>query len=524
MVEDLKVERVESLREKLRDGIKVELDQGDVIYSSGDASKLDRIEGSCSTNYRSRRGAGEPYSLDAIVFFAQNGDRPFREYAELCTKQSVPRVQLIDAKELLAFLRFETNSAAGLVASESKDEAGHTGETVNQESAALDSLPKIPDPSRPSSDVHKRPPTARSALIDNALPESASGKRLREPSQNDSLQIDSEYGTIEPLALALSRELEQRSRDSILSMHGRTFKHLSDRVNVALLNARKEQDRIKRGGAAANVNNKQPTGTKPPDATGQRNGHASAAENPIFDPRGDRYAVKEDRFWRETLGTDVMSMGIDTAGGFKRSRKQPAPSAAPLAEGLNSVAPSNHAASNGASRLSANHTRRGVRRPILIVPDAVSAMFGMDNIREFLEEGRYVKRNSVLSGRTDNGRILIVRNSTKLNRTVPFIITDAVSRISAQEWDDVVAVIVTGAEWQFKKFPKPSSLESLKVMKGFHFRFDDEPVDRRVAEWRVQQVTISRTKRYLDMQVVSQFWDELDQYIRTNLPWFVDNS
>lgn len=50
------------------------------------------------TNFRSLRGEGAAYTLDAVWFMLQNADKTYKDYLADCTNLKFPRVSLIDKK------------------------------------------------------------------------------------------------------------------------------------------------------------------------------------------------------------------------------------------------------------------------------------------------------------------------------------------------------------------------------------------------------------------------------------------
>ncbi len=50
------------------------------------------------TTFRSKRGEGPPYSLDAVWFMLQHADKKYTEYLAECRKYKFPSVSLIDKK------------------------------------------------------------------------------------------------------------------------------------------------------------------------------------------------------------------------------------------------------------------------------------------------------------------------------------------------------------------------------------------------------------------------------------------
>ena len=63
------------------------------------------------TNYKSKRGAGEYYTLYAICFLLQKKELSYTDYLQECRKANIPSVSLVDRKDLLSLLTGETETS-----------------------------------------------------------------------------------------------------------------------------------------------------------------------------------------------------------------------------------------------------------------------------------------------------------------------------------------------------------------------------------------------------------------------------
>jgi parafibromin len=61
------------------------------------------------TNYRSKKGTDECYTLGAVWFCVITKDLPYTDYLSKCTEEGIPRVSLIDRKSLIQYMIGETN-------------------------------------------------------------------------------------------------------------------------------------------------------------------------------------------------------------------------------------------------------------------------------------------------------------------------------------------------------------------------------------------------------------------------------
>lgn len=117
--------------------------------------------------------------------------------------------------------------------------------------------------------------------------------------------------------------------------------------------------------------------------------------------------------------------------------------------------------------------------------------------------------------------------------TVPYRVIDNPQKLTAQDWQRVVAVFVMGPAWQFKGWPwdgnpveifsKSKSFEETPIganflfnfcyfaVCAFHLRFSELKLDANVGKWSVTLLNLSQNKRHLDRAVLMTFWETLDK-------------
>ena len=110
-------------------------------------------------------------------------------------------------------------------------------------------------------------------------------------------------------------------------------------------------------------------------------------------------------------------------------------------------------------------------------------------------------------------------------------------RLTAEEWDRVVAVFVQvssshvssfddnnsiyfkGPAWQFKGWNWggiPTTIFSHVC--GFHLKFEDAKLDPNVAKWSVEVLQLSKQKRHLDKAIFIRLWQKIEQFVIRNKP------
>ncbi|CAO3700655.1 unnamed protein product [Rhizopus stolonifer] len=157
--------------------------------------------------------------------------------------------------------------------------------------------------------------------------------------------------------------------------------------------------------------------------------------------------------------------------------------------------------------------------PLIIVPAAPTAKFTLYNIKQFLEDQKYVDSQELRNeGLKKPERVIVERKKTN-GQSVPYHVVDSIAHFKQNDWDRVCCVFVAGQLWQFKgwKWEKPVDLFS--NVKGFHPKWTSDQAAPPVSDWAVSTVNIHRDKRYMDKAAVSQFWDALDSYNATHKPY-----
>ena len=150
--------------------------------------------------------------------------------------------------------------------------------------------------------------------------------------------------------------------------------------------------------------------------------------------------------------------------------------------------------------------------PIIIVPAATTSLITLYNAKQFLGQGGFQPSESLRSQGKPKQPIEIQRQSVRDPKTnVRFHIVDDVKLV--KNWDRVVAVFVTGQNWQFKGFKWKTPVEILANIQGFHCHWGDEPVVNNIKKWRVLYMPIMKTMRHNDRGEVINFWKKLHERI-----------
>jgi hypothetical protein len=459
-----------------------------------------RLDRKATTNFHSRRGRGEPYSLEAVFFQYKHSDLPYNDYVKECAAERVSHVLLVDKKDLVAYIKGEISDCASLVAAKA------TVVTVGDVAQQRDDGPGI------------------SGAVDRTT---AGGASRSEPADSPGKLAG------DPRHRAATADRDQRCLDAVLCAENWDFSALRDKLTKHM-----ELSRANGGSAKA-----KPSGGR---------------EAKAFDPRGDRYTATDDRFYRENMGADFFEHGIDPKGSFKKAAPNngvqaavprpagqkadsgsvpttsPAPGAreakdfATPASGMRRSAPASRQAPPAKRSRGELKTALRDQVPIIIVPSAAGSMLTFHNAKEFLENGAYVSMKEVRA----RGSMSTAATSTLTVRRAPggsavaakYEVVCNPTKLTTSEWDRVVGVVCTGQLWQFKnwrdwepdKAKKPDNglSDIFRSMCGFVFHFDDTEPPRHMDNWAVKFLPVSRTLRHTDVKIQMRFWESIDAHCR----------
>ncbi|KAF8938068.1 RNA pol II accessory factor, Cdc73 family-domain-containing protein [Dissophora ornata] len=160
------------------------------------------------------------------------------------------------------------------------------------------------------------------------------------------------------------------------------------------------------------------------------------------------------------------------------------------------------------------------RIPIIIIPAAITSMLTMYNIKQFLEDQVYVDSQEIRNKGGAKPNKLAVERRQKPNEThkTPYHVIDSTDHLRPEDWDRVVCVFTTGAEWQFKKWKWQKPLELFAHVKGFYVKWTDEQPKESIKTWNVEVLSLNRNRRHADRATVTEFWDRLQAWCLANKP------
>ncbi|KAF9544108.1 accessory factor associated with RNA polymerase II [Mortierella hygrophila] len=216
----------------------------------------------------------------------------------------------------------------------------------------------------------------------------------------------------------------------------------------------------------------------------------------------------------------LMGKGKDDKGIKKPDPRQPG-----AATPASSTARPGASSSSQTPRPSANPSqarpKSASRMPIIIVPAAVTSMITMYNIKQLLEGQEFADSGDIRNKGEAKPNRLKIHRRMKPNETtkVPYEVIDNTDILRPEDWDRVVCVFTTGAEWQFKKFKWQKPVELFAQVKGFYTKWTDEQPKETIKTWNVEILSLNRHRRHADRAVVTEFWDKLQGWCLANKPF-----
>ncbi|KAG7304165.1 hypothetical protein JYU34_011100 [Plutella xylostella] len=493
----------------------------------------------------------EYYTLECLLFILKNIHLTHPVYVRQAAAANIPAVRRPDRKELLAYLNGETATCASIDKSaplEIPTQVKRTHDHDGGESAAK--KPRIEETHvqkvREQLAARLDAPKEASVTVDNikSLSEAMSvekiaaikAKRLakkrttiKSNDYSDTLGVvGSDLRAILDYDVDLtkdiiSRERQWRTRTTVLQSNGKVFAK-SILALLSSIKAREEGRGVPR----------------PPPVP-----MPAAAALPAQQTQYNRY--DQERFIRqkeETEGFKIDTMG--TYHGMTLKSVTEGPSVPPAARapqtpnhprsmpssmsGRGAATPTpggrRELLPAAAARLPAGGGKRPSRTPIIIIPASTTALVSMFNVKDMLQDFKFVpteQKKAEGSGRENE--VLLQRRKgdvaapSAASITVPYRVVDNPARLSAAEWDRVVAVFVQGPAWQFKGWPWDGNpVQIFSNICAFHLKYDEMKLDANVARWAVTVLNLSRTKRHLDRSVLMAFWETLDKHMMKNKP------
>ncbi|KAI2620045.1 CDC73-domain-containing protein [Hypoxylon sp. NC1633] len=186
---------------------------------------------------------------------------------------------------------------------------------------------------------------------------------------------------------------------------------------------------------------------------------------------------------------------------------------------------------------SALPTHQKPRRPdpIILLSPSASSLLKMSNIKKFLEDGVYVKPDSVSASSTSHASMLHINRVIKEidpSKPMRFVLVEGTEQFKPEYWSRVVAVFTTGQSWQFKNYQWSNPTELFRHIPGIYVGWKGDTVPDAVRNWghRVSSFAVDPVKqsvyrkgeamavdnsRWRDREVVERIWNTIEGNMRS---------
>ena len=245
----------------------------------------------------------------------------------------------------------------------------------------------------------------------------------------------------------------------------------------------------------------------------------------------DRFAdVDQDEFNKTQFGTSLGELGIDAFGYDPLGRDKAKESVLPQMSAMDAMTSAAAMGSSGkgagprASRPQQSRKRRDPSEgavPLIIVPAGYGnkVMFNMYNIVEFLRHERLVTWDSMHKKGAKKASSHEFTRYYGRDEKVRYEVTDKAPHKKSEDWARVVAVFVSGKEWQFKDWPFKGAdegdlVETFQKVRGFYAQYDTETPADIIKTWNVHTLRFQKNVRHGDRAQFEAFWSEVDKHLK----------
>lgn len=153
-------------------------------------------------------------------------------------------------------------------------------------------------------------------------------------------------------------------------------------------------------------------------------------------------------------------------------------------------------------------------KAIIVVPTLSSYVPGnicKANAKEFLKNAKYVNLKTDNNENKDESSYF---KRTIQGKEIVFEIHDTVANFTKSDWKKVVAVFVSGNDYEFKDWPKHENIVTILLkVKGFYLKYSDLNLPKNIEKWNITKLEIHRTKRHLDNSIQNEFWNKLEEFL-----------
>ncbi|KAJ1610238.1 hypothetical protein OJ253_1269 [Cryptosporidium canis] len=155
--------------------------------------------------------------------------------------------------------------------------------------------------------------------------------------------------------------------------------------------------------------------------------------------------------------------------------------------------------------------------PIILVPPSSKSPITLGNVVQFLRDKEFVDPNQVKRSFVGSEQTVTLSfGSGTTIQKVTFRILESTLNFRKRDWYSLIAVFLTGAEWQLQSFPFKTIQDIFTMVKGYHITYDSEPIPENIRKWNVDVVRINRTNRHNDLSVWFQFMESIESVLASS--------
>ncbi|KAL7068136.1 RNA pol II accessory factor, CDC73 family protein [Cryptosporidium serpentis] len=155
--------------------------------------------------------------------------------------------------------------------------------------------------------------------------------------------------------------------------------------------------------------------------------------------------------------------------------------------------------------------------PIILTPLSSRSPITINNVVSFLKDKTFIDPSTAerLKGSYEQ-TVTLKFGSGVLSQDVVFRIVESTLNFRKRDWYSLVAIFVTGAEWQLEAFPFKSIPDIFSTIKGYHITYESDSIPENIRKWNVEVVRINRTSRHNDVSVWLQLMASIESFLASS--------
>lgn len=231
----------------------------------------------------------------------------------------------------------------------------------------------------------------------------------------------------------------------------------------------------------------------------------------------NRYQFSKDEFWKDRLSQNPSNVQItDTEGSLASlfSGNQTSLPEDSNANGDIELSQGQKRSRNDvdtpSKRSKSSRSSRSKGNPIIIIPATISSPINRNNAYAFFQNSTFEMVDPSKS--LEKSRKIEIERKKNDGTIEKYEIIDNLLMMEKNDWERVVAIFVTGKDWELKKIPYKNPAEIFHKIRGYFVKIDDNKLPDTIKNWNVKVLTISSHKRYHDSSVLYEFWSDMDEF------------